>query len=52
MMLAKQLHQLGYEAYWKQQTCLQREEFVFQELMKNEQQLSAAEIENAVGYIH
>jgi hypothetical protein len=52
MMHAKQFHQLGYEAYWLNQTHLQREEYVLDELMKVKQQLSAAEIENAVAYIH
>ncbi len=52
MMHAKQFQQLGYEAYWQKQTRLQREEFVFEELIKTKQQLSAIEIKHATDYIY
>lgn len=51
LMHAKQFHQLGYEAYWVKQTKLQREEFVFNELTKNKNQWSEAEVTHAADYI-
>lgn len=52
LMHAKQYHQLGYEAYWLEQTKLQREEFVYGELMRVKNQWSEAEVTHAADYIN
>lgn len=48
---AEQCAQLGIEVYAKQ-TRLDKEMYVYQELMKERRQLTSAEIEHATGYIN
>nr|WP_262905219.1 type VI secretion system tube protein TssD [Hymenobacter nitidus] len=51
MMHAKQFQQLGFEGYWPGQSRLEREEFVFQELMQQQARFSPQEIKHAADYI-
>ena len=51
MMHAKQYAHLGFEAYWNGQTTVQREEFVYQELLKSNR-LSKPETDHASDYLH